>query len=663
MITRRAALAAGVAAPWLAGPAFGADAARPPTLEELTRPAVNRGAALSRDGKRIALLHEVREQNRRVGYVSLISADDLGAPPIRVVVGNYDVEDVRWANNDRLLITVLMEREETYTETGTRFGTTYNTSVRRMLSVGVDGRPPAMMFGKREFGQTNFNLAYICDMLPDDPDHILMRAWEPQGTTRVLYRVNVYTGEAAFVERGGPATDDWSIQDGKALLRWDFNQRGTAGVLYGRADGATEWKPIRKIARYDGFNRPDFEIVGATDQVGVFLAVQRGEEEDMASLRPFDIRTQTFGAPLASRPDRDIEGAVTDSRGRWVAAASTDDRVAYSFADKTLAAHFRGIEGFFQKTSNVRLYDMNEDRTRFLLHVSGPRLPSAYYFYDLPNRRLEAVAVAQPWLKEESLAPVEMLDVRTRDGASIRAYLTTPLASGPRPLVVMPHGGPVARDMYDFDIFAQAFAAQGWLVLQPNFRGSGGYGQAFAVAGHGRWGDRMQEDVEDAVAHVLATGRADPKRVAIWGASYGGYAALMGAVRRPELYRAAVSVAGVSDLPEFLADRKREGGEESPYYQLWVRRIGDPVQEADKLRSISPRHRVRDIQAPVLLIHGVDDQVVLLDQSKMMASALKTAGKSVETLTLRDTGHSDWEPKVTRQVVEKSVAFLAKALA
>lgn len=663
MITRRSALGAGIAAPWLASAAFAADDIKPPTLEDLTRPALNKAAALSLDGRRIALLHELHEAGRRLAYVSLISADDFEAPPARVVVGDYDVEAVRWANNDRLLISVFMEREETYTETGSLLGTKLNTSVRRMLSVGVDGKTPAIMFNSRDFQKTNFDLAHICDMLPDDPDHVLMRAWEPRGVARALYRVNVYSGEATFVERGSSATDDWSTQNGQAVLRWDYNARGTAGTLYGRSPGETDWKPIRRIARYDGFNRPDFAIVAVTEKAGVFLAVQRGEGEDMASLRPFDIRTMAFGEPVASRPDRDIEGALTDVRGRLVAAMSTDDRVVHSFADKTLAPHFRGIEASIGKASNVRLYDMNEDRSRFLIQASGPRLPTAYYFYDLPKRRLQPVALARPWLKEASLAPVEMLDVRTRDGATIRAYLTVPLASGPRPVVVMPHGGPVARDVYDFDLFAQSFAAQGWLVLQPNFRGSGGYGQAFAAAGHGRWGDRMQEDVEDAVAQVLAAGRGDLGRVAIWGASYGGYAALMGAVRRPELYRAAVSVAGVADLPEMLAYEKREGGEDSPYYQLWVRRIGDPVKDAGKLASFSPRRRARDIQAPVLLIHGTDDQVVPLEQSRMMASALKGAGKSVELLTLRDTGHSNWEPKVTRQVVETSVAFLSKALA
>ncbi|WP_332769983.1 alpha/beta hydrolase family protein [Phenylobacterium sp.] len=660
MFTRRAALAAGAGLA-LAGSARAAEGIRPPTVEELTRPAMNRGAALSRDGKRIALLHELREGGRRLAYVSLISADNFDAPAVRVIVGNYDVEDVVWANDERLLISVLMEREEDYMPTGTRFGTTFNTSVRRTLSVGLDGSPPAIMFGAdRSFLQTNFNLSYVVDMLPDDPRRILMRAWEPQGQTRALYSVDVYTGEATFLERGGPATDDWSIQDGKPLLRWDYNSRGTAGALYGRSPGETEWKLIRNIARYDGFNRPDFDVVGYTEQAGVFLAVHRADGENTASLRPFDIRSMAFGAPVAVRPDRDTEGALTDERGRYLAAISTDDRVVYNFADKTLGAHVRGVEAFFQKTCNVRITELSEDRTRFMARVSGPRVQGAYYFYDVAARRLEPVAVAKPWLKEESLAPVETLDVRTRDDATIRAYLTVPLASGPRPLVVMPHGGPVARDSYDFDLFAQAFAAQGWLVLQPNFRGSGGYGRAFAEAGDGRWGDRMQEDVEDAVAQVLGSGRADPKRVAICGASYGGYAALMGAVRRPELYRSVVSIAGVSDLPEFLADRRRDG-EDSPYYKLWVARIGDPAKDAERLATASPRRRAKEAQAPVLLIHGLDDYVVSPDQSRMMASALKAAGKRVELMTLRETGHNGWEPKVEKQVLEACVAFIAKS--
>ncbi|MCR5878104.1 S9 family peptidase [Phenylobacterium sp. J367] len=196
------------------------------------------------------------------------------------------------------------------------------------------------------------------------------------------------------------------------------------------------------------------------------------------------------------------------------------------------------------------------------------------------------------------------------------------------------------------------------LSCNPTSGGSGGYGAAFADAGRGRWGDRMQEDVEDAVAQVLATGRADPSKVAICGASYGGYAALMGAVRRPDLYRCAVSIAGVSDLAAMLAF-EREDGEDSPAYQYWVRTIGHPERDAEKLRLASPRRCAEAIKAPVLLIHGLEDQVVPMEQSRLMAQALRAAGKPVEHLEMKDVGHRGWTPETLRQIVERSAGFIA----
>jgi acetyl esterase/lipase len=662
MITRRSALAASAAA-WIAGPVRAAGV-NPPTLEELTRPAMNRDAALSRDGRRIALLHELREKSRRLAFVSLIDADALEKPPLRVIIGNYDVEDIQWANDERLLISIVIPRTDGYVETGTRFGTSYNTSLRRLLSVGLDGSPVVTMFGqdKAMLGY-NFNASMVVDLLPDDPRRILMQAYEPSGTSIVLFHVDVYTGEATLLERGGPSTATWSIQDGKPILRWESNRRGTTLTLLGRAPGETEWKFVRKISRRNQLERADFDVVGMTENAGVFLAVHRADDEPAASLRPFDIRTMSFGAPIAVRPGRDIDGAVTDRRGRYVGAIYTEDRVAYDFADPSLGAHFRGVEAFFEKGCNVRVRDMDEARNRFLLRISGPRLPRAFYFYDRQARRLEAVAIGKPWLAEASLAPMEAFDVAARDGTKLRAYLTKPLAGGPRPLVVMPHGGPEVRDAHDFDLVGQAMAAQGWLVLQVNFRGSGGYGRAFADAGRRRWADLMQEDVEDAVAHVLASGQADPQRVAIWGASYGGYAALMGAVRRPELYRCAVSVAGVSDLPEFMADSRREDGEDAAAYRYWLKTIGDPAADKAMLESASPRHRAGGIKAPILLIHGMNDGIVPYEQSKLMSSALRASGKSVELISLRETGHSGWDHKTWRQVLDPSVAFIAKAFA
>jgi len=243
----------------------------------------------------------------------------------------------------------------------------------------------------------------------------------------------------------------------------------------------------------------------------------------------------------------------------------------------------------------------------------------------------------------------------------LTAYLTIPLASGPRPLIVMPHGGPELRDRVDFDRFAQIFAAQGWMVLQPNFRGSGGYGQAFAKAGKKHWGDLMQADVEDAVAQVLASGRVDTTRIAICGASYGGYAALMGAVRRPELYKAVVAIAGDSDLVESIAFSRSKDGADSEAYRYWLGSIGNPETDRAMMEAASPARQASRIQAPVLLIHGTEDRIVAPKQSRIMAQALKAAGKPVELVELPDVGHRNLDVDDWKLVYTKSVAHIARA--
>ncbi|HEY1427211.1 MAG TPA: alpha/beta fold hydrolase, partial [Caulobacteraceae bacterium] len=234
---------------------------------------------------------------------------------------------------------------------------------------------------------------------------------------------------------------------------------------------------------------------------------------------------------------------------------------------------------------------------------------------------------------------------------------------GPRPLVVMPHGGPELRDNYDFDLFAQAFAAQGWMVLQPNFRGSGGYGRAFAQAGHKHWQDLMQADIEDAADQVIASGRVDRKRVAIWGASYGGYAALMGAVRRPDFYRCAVSLAGVTNLATMLAFDRRQDPD-GMIYAYEIVRVGDPKTDAALIASESPVNHASAITTPVLLLQGTKDKVVDPGQAREMAAALKAAGKTCSYVELPGAGHhlNEWDEKTTKTILQTSVDFIAKAL-
>ncbi|WP_332773936.1 alpha/beta hydrolase family protein [Phenylobacterium sp.] len=659
MFTRRAAIAASAGLA-LAGSARAAGPVAPSLDEFLKKPAL-RGAALSPDGKRIAVVGETWEGGKRNAYIEVIQTDDPNLARSHVPVGDHDVEAVSWANDERLLLRTARKISDFERKHANWSGDIERGRIRRLLSITAEGRDPKVMFADElPLHLTNTNLATIADMLPEDPQHVLMLAMLAARVN--LYRVNVNTGAAELVERGGPQTNGWEFQNGRAVLRWDFLSTGGYGSILSRPEGETDWKVVRKIHQSELF-KPDFSILGDFGEPGVFLVATRGGDDAMATIRKWDVRTGALGDIVAQRPNLDVDDALFDQDGKFAAAQFIDDRVVYDFAVKKLAPHYRGIDGFFSRECNVSISNLSRNHNRCLMHVSGPRLPGAYYYYDLETRHLENLGLMRPWLTEDRLAKVELLDVRLRDGGAMRAYLTVPLASGPRPLVVLPHEGPEKRDSLSYHLFAQVFAAQGWLVLQPNFRGSSGYGREFADAGRRRWGDRMQEDVEDAVAYVLASGRADPARVAIWGRGYGGYAALMGAVRNPNLYRCAVSVAGLSDLPRALYDTRRGGRADDPYYLHWARTLGDPKTDAAMLERASPARRASEIKSPVLIIQGLDDNFVGPIQSQLMANALKAARRPHDHIELRGMGHSDWEDEDERFVLKTSIDFIAKGFA
>jgi dipeptidyl aminopeptidase/acylaminoacyl peptidase len=247
---------------------------------------------------------------------------------------------------------------------------------------------------------------------------------------------------------------------------------------------------------------------------------------------------------------------------------------------------------------------------------------------------------------------------------ALTAYLTRPVADAPpRPIVVMPHGGPETRDYYDYDPLLQAMAAEGWMVLQVNFRGSSGYGRAFADAGRKHWGDLMQNDIEDALKLVFERYGVDQKRLAICGISYGGYAALMGAVKTPDLYRAVVSIAGVADLPRMMTYERKTQGEDSLTYAYWLKTLGDPWKERPQLVVASPADRADEIKAPVLLMHGELDGIVPVEQSQAMRDALHKARKSVDYVEAVAEGHPLWTHDNNLMMTRRVLDHIRKAFA
>lgn len=274
--------------------------------------------------------------------------------------------------------------------------------------------------------------------------------------------------------------------------------------------------------------------------------------------------------------------------------------------------------------------------------------------------RADPIGELYPHVPTRAIAEVRPVSYRAADGLEIRGFLTLPPERPAKalPLIVLPHGGPQSHDTGGFDWWAQALASRGYAVLQPNFRGSSGRGLAFVRAGYGEWGRKMQTDLSDGVRHLAAQGTIDPQRVCIVGGSYGGYAALAGATLNPGVYRCAVSINGVSDLREMLADVARETGQRSPSIRYWSRFMGVGRRTDKALDEVSPARRAAETRAAVLLIHGRDDTVVPHRQSELMASALRRAGKPARLITLDGEDHWLSRGETRRRMLEEAVAFV-----
>lgn len=656
MTTRRGfvAGAAGLAAAVAANrPTQAWAAAAPPSLAELYAPDYTADTALSPNGERIAVLHnQVRAKGVTESWIEIVEISNPTAEPKRVGLGSAEASSVAWANDNRLLVWIVYDVTQRGMPT---------EKIVRVIALQDDGTKPAALFGDRGKAlQYIHDLGSVVDNLPDDPDHVMMMAWEALRGLPALYKVDVNTGASVILEYGQLRTGGWITKEGAPIIRFDGDRRGATLRIMARMGGGGDYNLVKSINL--GQLR-EFDLYTLTEKPGVFLGAARGEGEDKMTVREVDLAGLQIGPPLYGSAKVDIDGIWQDSRGKLLAATWVEDRRAYDFVDKGFAPHFAAIERHFGPEVSIRLTDISDTRKHVLGVAAGPRQPGLFFCYDRDSHAIVELGARAPWLTTERLGKTHLIDVKTRDGAAIRAYLTAPASGAPGPLIVMPHGGPELRDYNDFDLWSQAFAAKGWWVLRPNFRGSGGYGHALASAGWRRWHDRMQEDLEDATAQVIATHQLDASRVAIVGGSYGGYAALMGAVRRPELYKAVVSIAGVSDLAEML---KWEAGEDDTpdkfHYAFWRARIGDPKVDAEALAKGSPRLRAAEVKAPVLLIHGVWDETVPLEQSRMMAKALEKAGKSVELVEIKRAGHSPATMAADQDQLVRTMTFVEKAL-
>jgi dipeptidyl aminopeptidase/acylaminoacyl peptidase len=308
------------------------------------------------------------------------------------------------------------------------------------------------------------------------------------------------------------------------------------------------------------------------------------------------------------------------------------------------------------------LVGMSDDEKRLLWYSFSDQNPGEYSLLDLERRKLSLLATRMPWVKPAQMTPMLMVKYAARDGLVIHGYLTVPVGHERKslPLVLLVHGGPWARDVWGYDPLVQLLANRGYAVLQMNYRGSIGYGEELYRKARRQIGREIQDDIEDAARWAIAAGVADPKRIAIMGASYGGYSTLFGLGRTPELYRCGISIAGVTDWPAFYEDSDIAEYKASKRY--WREQLGDPVKDHYDLKSISPVNFADKITAPVLIIQGKEDQRVPQDQAKRMVAALTKAGRKPESLFIAKLGHTFGDEKQRTEIYKAVTAFLEKNL-
>ncbi|MEJ0061305.1 MAG: alpha/beta fold hydrolase [Terricaulis sp.] len=470
-------------------------------------------------------------------------------------------------------------------------------------------------------------------------------------TRHNIYRIDLETGVQRLHLSGRDTAYGYEVQaDGVVLSRQRFDDIDKRWFLDLRT--GDDWRTVQTIDA--SIEEP--WASGLSQDGSSLIAYFWDDADEVWRPTPVSLETGQAGEPIG--PPADID-TIFDWRHRMIGYARTTLFTEYVFFDPSYAETWRRVAESFPGRQ-VTLASFTPAFDKLVVYVEGTGFPGGYFLFDVAAAHLSLIARAYPDIPDDDIAEVRVLRYAAGDGLQIPAFLTLPRQLAPEnlPLIVLPHGGPESRDVVGFDWMAQALASRGYAVLQPNFRGSEGYGHAFIEAGYGEWGRKMQTDLSDGVAYLAARGIIDPARVAIMGASYGGYAALAGVTLQTGIYRCAVSIGGVSDMSRFVDWHVLRYGRDSSQVRYLLRLLAIERPNDRSLRQISPVAMVENGSAPVLLIHGRDDTVVPYDNSTAMETALRHAGRPVRLVVLTEEDHWLSREATRAQTLSASVSFL-----
>jgi dipeptidyl aminopeptidase/acylaminoacyl peptidase len=500
--------------------------------------------------------------------------------------------------------------------------------------------------------------ALIYDVPKEQPDTLYVGLNDRDAAWHDLYKVNISTGERSLVRKNTEKIAGWLFDNkGQLRLATRTDDNGNTEILRVDADG---FKEVYSCTVFETCGPIHFH----PDNNRVYMTTNKGEP-DLTRLTLFDVESGAESLVESDPLNRvDFSGARFSVRtDELLVTLYEDDRTRRYFKNTEFEAAYKEVQKQLPG-KEINFGSSTTDERVWLVSASGDTEPGETHLFDRQTKQLTPQYRIREKLPREHLAPMKAIRYRSSDGLEIPAFLTLPKGVPPKglPLIVVPHGGPWARDGWGYSSMPQFLANRGYAVLQPNFRGSTGYGKRFLNAGNNQWGDKMQDDVTWGVKHLIAEGIADPKRVGIMGGSYGGYATLAGVAFTPDVYAAAVSIVGPSNLITLLDTIP-------PYWEpirkLFYRRMGDPTTPEGKkqLERQSPLHSAGKIRTPLLVAQGANDPRVKQAESDQIVIALRDRGFPVEYLVAPDEGHGFARPVNNMALFAAAEKFFAKHLA
>lgn len=597
----------------------------PYPLEYWAQRATVSNVELSRDGTYMGVMKiPTRGANP---IIEVYETADLTREPFRLDADPMEIVQYSWVS-DEALVFVLRQRVRDQIDG-------FNRGVYEFKVALLDVAEKETT----ELGNRNLNVAHV---LPDQPNKIIVEYFSTndQGPgakikegfrSRSYHTMDLKTGKTQLRIRGRIGLGRIFFDpEGNPHFGGGFDRKTQNYVWYTRRPGASGWEEVHRQHEDEfGF----FFIDGVDDMKADSLLVTALNGEDTYGVWSLDLNTKAM-EPIYRRSDVDVYGVRTHSNpwtnlGQVTGIVYFKDKFHVEYFDETEKATFAQLESVIPYAHFVRILSRSRDGGTMIVHNVGPRDPGSYYL--LKDGKLQFIESRNPKLRSENLADLERIEYKSRDGLTVTGFVTIPNGEPPFPLVVLPHGGPFIHEVILYDEWAQLLANNGYLVLQPQYRGSRGYGMKFYFAASeegGAGGYGMQDDKDDGALHLVKEGLADPDRMAMFGWSYGGYAALIAAARTPQIYQCTVAGAAVTDRVmqlNYFRDNVR-GAESIALVRTW-----------DK--SISPIDEVEKVNVPMLIVHGDLDQRVPVDHANKYLKELDKHGKSYKYVELEGADH------------------------